>query len=302
MDFIIDDFSISDHLAAVLHAGKKTPEFAVGQETIFWSSDILSSWLNKSGGPMLVAIDCHGSIVGFLLSTFQNGGVATIENILVTNANRRRRIATAMLDVFERRARDAAMMYIHAFSHASNEAVTRLLAEREYQDLGVAQWCSGNPRAMLSSEDCVSYRHEELEIRHIVPQDVDEAWMLGCDDIGLVGSIEYPFTRPANNGLFNAADTVHGAFLGTRLVGVATTSLHEPTSKATIESIAVMRGLSKLPVLECLVRAVIRAVAERGIMYLTAYPAAALPLLVNKLVDAGFVQQRPFRLHSKKLS
>lgn len=302
MRVIIDDFSIADHLAVVLQAGKNTPEFAVGEETLFWSADVLASWQNLAGGPMLVAIDWHGEIVGFLLSTFQGTGVATIENILVAQVNRRQRVASALLDEFERRASAAAMRCIHSFSHVSNEAVSRLLARRGYHDLGIAKWCSGNPQAMLSSRDASLYRYEAMEIRPMPPQDVDEAWIAGSHDSGLAGGAGCLVGIPAKGWLFTSADMLHGAFWEQRLVGLATTSVHQPTSKATIESIVLAQALGKLPAVEALVGAVVCAVAERGIRYLTAYPAAAVPLLLKKLVEAGFVEQRSFRLHSKDIS
>ncbi len=299
MTVTIKDMCLADHLNAVLDAGCKTPEFAVGVKTLFWSADILASWQRQEGGPMLVALDPYGAVVGFLLSTFQRTGIATIENIRVDHDARRRGIASALTDEFERRACAAGMGLVRSFGHVSNAAVFQLLMKRGYRDAGITQWCSGSPRAMIPS--WVTLHYNEMETRQVPASDVDPAWFADCHDSFLESSAILDLGIADFKRLFTSADIVHGAFSDQRLVGLVAASVHEPTGKGTIESVVAAKATDEFRIIESLVRSVVRDTAEQGIRYLTAHPVATATVLMETLVAAGFVKQRCFRLMSKKM-
>lgn len=299
MRVTITDLSLADHLHAVLDAGSKTPEFAVGENTLFWSADVLTSWRRLEGGPMLVALDSHRAVVGFLLSTFQRTGIATIENIRVAHYTRGRGVASALIDEFERRACSAGMGLARSFGHVSNVAVSRLLTKRGYQDAGITWWCSGSPHAMVPSRETLS--REAMETRLVPPSNVDAAWLADCIDSGLASGAVRGLGMTDIERLLTSADMVHGAFSEQRLVGLAVASAHEPTGKGTIESIVTAQATVESFVVESLVRSVVRDAAEQGIRYLTAHPVTAAAVLVETLVASGFVKQRCFRLQSKAM-
>jgi GNAT superfamily N-acetyltransferase len=297
----IKDFCIEKHLSRVLEVGRKTSEFATGEEIVFWPPDVLRLWSEQAGGPMLVATNQHSGMIGLLFATFHEAGIATIENLYVADGFRRQGIANRLLDEFESRAVDARMKMIRSFSHATNAAVSRLLLQRGYSEGVLTQWCVWKPQTMNLVR--MSRPIEGISVRQIQPSDLDGA---GCDalqDSGL--AYEAPGGDCANlrDWLLGSNQIVYGAFYNQRLVGLIVASIHNPTSKATIERILIAHPSAATSIVELILFPLLRDLAVRGIFYVIAHPSieeTGQQGLIVHLGLLGFEKRRIFKVHSKK--
>lgn len=297
MSVDIREFDPSTDLPDVLAIGRRTPEFAAGEHILFWSGEILEAWRRRGGGPMLVALDSHVRMVGFLLATVHPSGIATLENIHVADHARRQGVAGALLEGFEWRSRLAGASVLRSFGHTSNVAVSRLLAGRGYVDAVRVHWCSGAPAAMIARESlCLP---STLEFRPLSPDKVNRAWLADARDEGLANGLNCCDRATAMSRLLAYADVLLGAFRRGRLMGLAAVSVHEPTSKATIESIVTASVWEDAGGLAAFVGATLPLLAERGVAYVTAHPSVDAPAMVEHLMAAGFARQREFQLQSK---
>ena len=300
MTLNIKDFCIEEHLSRVMEVGRKTVEFATGEEIVFWPPDALRLWSAQAGGPMLVAMNQHSGMIGFLFATLHEAGIATLENLYVADGFRRQGIANRLLDEFESRAVGAHMKTIRSFGHVTNAAISRLLIQRGYSEGVLTQWCVGRPQTM----NWVSKRplNERISVRRTQPLDLDGAGCVALLDDGVAYDAPCGDCVKLTDWLLCSDQIVYGAFHDQRLVGLVVASIHEPTNKATIERILVAHPSAASSIVELLLLPLLRDLAVRGVSCITAHPSieeTGVPGLIETLVLLGFEKRRIFRVHSK---
>ncbi len=299
MSVIVNDLDIDKHLASVLAIGRRTPEFAVGERVLFWPNEILTGWRSQEKGALLVALDQRsGVLVGFLLSTFLNNKIATVENIYVEQSARRKGIASVLLDAFEHRARDAGMRAFRSFVHISNDAMSHLLMRRGYGNVTRTHWCSCRPDAITSRRTSPPEMAGSV-VRFVQMEDIDATWLAGACDRGLANGTS---GRDHHSGPllpFECADVLAAVFQDESPIGLLAVSIHEGTSKATIESIISSPSISDPVVADSLLTSAMKAIAGQNIQCVTAHPVIGKTELLERLVSLGFIQHRPFLLCSK---
>ncbi len=288
---VIENFCAETHLSYVMNAGRNTQEFATGKEIIFWSDVALTNWSQEKDGSMIVAVNQNLEVVGFLFATFSKGGIATLENIHVGENFRRQSIASKLLDEFERRATKVGMKILRSFCHTTNTAMLNLLAQHHYSEGVLTQWYVIQPE-FINSE----FPKAEIQTKQVRAKDINEVQYAEFLSI-LISDMNY-----RNTPCLDSAQIIHGAFFGKSLVGLITASVHEPTSKATIERIFVTQSKETSAIIESLILSMTKCLSIQSISCVTIHPLIKKDTsldLITSLDVLGFKKRRAFIMNTK---
>lgn len=289
----IEYFCPKKHLAYVMQAGQRTKEFATGDKIIFWSEEALQNWATERNGSMLVAINQKMEIVGFLLAIFDEGRIATLENIHVREDFRKQGVASKLLNEFENRAARVGIKTLRSFCHTTNTGMSNLLTQHHYFEGILTQWCVNQPKLL----NCESEKGE-CQIKRISIGDVDQATYANFLSI-LISDLNHQDTPS-----LDLAQVIHGAFLNDCLVGLITVSAHKPTSKATIERIFIDRSKEASMVIRSLISSSAKYLAVQDISFVTIHPFTEINVsldLITSLDTLGFKKRRVFIMNLKSV-
>lgn len=292
----IDDVKNAAQLRKIRVLGLRTPEFAAGERVLFWPLETLSSWLTNAGGPLLVAMDDHLKIVGFLLGTFHGVGIATIENIHVVARWRRRGIARMLIGEFEKRASDARMTTLRSLCHEANAAGAAVLDRCDYRRGSRTAWLSCR---VEHDAGLIQYRVPVgLSVRKAMSQDIAAVTRLTRRHHWLPWGLT-PQAFPLIDWMARSDCTVCAAFDGAKMVGLGIISVHQAVCKASIECLGVIPSSKDTSELCALMVALLGETVGSEATYISAHPDELAVSEITSLVAAGFVRQRTFVPYSK---
>jgi uncharacterized protein len=296
----IEDFSAVKHLPQVIEAGSATTEFATGDKIVFWSPEILKTWSQENGGAMLVAVNQRLEMIGFLLATFHESGIATLENIFVSVDFRGLGVGSILLDEFEGRAATAGMTRIRSFGHVTNEAISKLLVHRGYSEGILTQWYTGKPRAIkLATTKLVE---GDFSVRRLQHSDLEE--LDAYESLGSNTSYAAPCSESVSivDWLSGSSQITYGAFRNDDPIGFVVVSIHAPTEKATIERVVVSDTHDASQTIESLLLSALRDSAMDKVNSLTAHPlveSGEASGFAAMLTSLEFKERRTFIANTK---